>query len=89
MNISSSARPASKTPFTASRFEKADLDQTEPQSMNPQDEMTFSSRDDAGWKIAGMSIALFSVPLAIAAKSVPMAVIGAGVGLAIAFGSDA
>ena len=45
-------------------------------------------RDNAGWKIAGMSVAMMSIPLAIGAKSPALALVGGLVGLGLAFGSD-
>ncbi len=84
MNISSSARPASKTPFIASRFQSAPEVQAEAPSSEPQDSFTFSRRDDIGWMVSGVSILLMSGAFSIATKSAPMGLVGGGIGLAIA-----
>lgn len=58
-------------------------------NQEPQESVTLSGRSGReGWVIAGMSTALFSVPLAIAAKSPAVAVVGVAAGIGLMFGPD-
>lgn len=52
------------------------------------DSFTFSSDDNAGWKLSGLCVGLASLPLAIGTRSPALAVVGLIAGVAIAFGPD-
>jgi len=87
MNISRTAHYAPAKTIKPSPLQRSSEAQPQAVSAEPRDTFTFSGNND-GWKIAGITVGLFSVPMAIATKSVPMALFGAGVGLALAFGPD-
>ena len=84
--ISKTANPVHFKKLTAPKYNPPSHTET---LDTPSDSFSFSRGDNSGWKIAGMTVALFSVPMAIATKSPALALVGGAVGIGLAFGSDA
>jgi hypothetical protein len=78
-----------KTGYTIQKLPTRQPQPAKQDAAPPQDSFTFSGRsDNKGWKVAGISLMLASVPIAIASRSVAVGAIGALAGVGLMFGPD-
>ena len=82
MHIQKTSSPL-RRPQTTPSFHKTSSDH--PQSS---DTFTFSGGGNAGWKVAGITVMLASVPMAIAARSAAVGAVGVLTGIGLMFGPD-
>jgi len=82
MHIQKTSSPL-RRPLTTPSFQETPSEQA-PSS----DTFTFSGGDNTGWKVAGMTVMLASVPMAIAARSAAVGAVGVLAGIGLMFGPD-